>query len=109
MGPWLPVTAETGHAGKTHGAESVSDGVGHGSNEHGVEGPRDAPHASGDGPRDGAEHRTHAAEHAAEHSAAAVGCAVAVATVTAVRGGDGDAGHEAEGEELRRRPHLDRC
>ena len=108
MGSWLPVTAETGHAGKTHGAESVSDGVGHGSNEHGVEGPRDAPHASGDGPRDGAEHRTHAAEHAAEHSAAAMGCAVAMA-VTAVRGGDGDAGHEAEGEELRRRPHLDRC
>ena len=56
MGSWRPVTAETRHAGKTHRAKSVSDRVRHGSNEHGVEGSRDAPHASGDGPRDGVEH-----------------------------------------------------
>ena len=112
MGSWRPVTAETRHAGKTHRAKSVSDRVRHGSNEHGVEGSRDAPHASGDGPREGVEHRSHATEHATEHSAATAtvssGCAMcAVSAVTAaIRGSEGDAGHKAEGEERRRRPHL---
>jgi len=112
MGSWWPVTAETRHAGKTHRAKSVSERVRHGSNEHGVERPRDAPHASGDGPREGVEHRSHATEHATEHSAATAtvssGCAMcAVSAVTAaIRGSEGDAGHKAEGEERRRRPHL---
>ena len=102
MGSW---PAKAWHAGEAHGAEPVPDGVGHGSDEHGVEGSRDARHAVADGPREGAEHRSHAAEHPAEHPSAAV---TAVAAVRAgVRGGEGDAGREAEGEERRRRPHLD--